>query len=193
MGARSQAEPEGHRGHRRHPPQALHRLHRGRRRPHRDQPADPEAHRRGARAGRQGDPGWELRVPPSRLRAVRRHPGARHPGAGCSRQGPAVRRPGGLRRRDRQRCRPGHVHRRHRQPGGRQAGQLPRHRRRRQRRRHGGRPRGDHQRPRRALHLHQHLRWHHQGRRGGQRDHHGTGPRRHRGPDRDPPRRHQRR
>ena len=57
--------------------QAVHRVHRGRRRPHRDQPADPQAHRRGARPRRQGEPRRQQRVPPPRLRAVRRHPGAR--------------------------------------------------------------------------------------------------------------------
>ena len=69
-------------------------------------------------------------------------------------------------------------HRRHREPGRRQAGQLPRHRRRRQRRRDGRRPRGHQQRPRGEVDLHQHLRRHHQGRRGRQRHRHRHGPRR---------------
>jgi hypothetical protein len=51
-----QAEPGRHRRRRRHPPEAVHGLHRGRRRPDRDQPADPQAHRRGARTRRQGHP-----------------------------------------------------------------------------------------------------------------------------------------
>ena len=92
LGGGGQAQPRRHRGHRRHPPQALHGLHRGRRRPRRDQPADPQAHRRGARPRRQGEPRRQQRVPPPRLRAVRRHPGARRAREGGARQGPPVRR-----------------------------------------------------------------------------------------------------
>ena len=61
------------------------------------------------------------------------------------------------------------------QAGGR-GGQLPRHRRGGQRRRDGRRPRGDQRRPGRPLHLRQHLRGHHPGGRGGQRDHRGHAP-----------------
>ena len=135
---------------------------------------------RGPRPRRQGHPRRQRRVPPPRLRAVRRHPGARRARAGGPREGPAVRRARRLRRRHRQRRRAGHDHRRRRQPGRRQARQLPRHRRRRQRRRHGRRPRGHQQRPQREVDLHQHLRRHHQGRRGRQRHRRGARPGRHR-------------
>ena len=64
---------------------------------------------------------------------------------------------------------PGDEHGRHREPGRRQPGELPRHRRRCQRRRDGRRARRHRERPQRALDLHQHLRRHHQGRRGRQR------------------------
>ena len=110
VGEGGQAQPGGRRRRRRHPAQALPRLHRGRRRPRRDQPADP--HSRPARCTRS-TPRSRLDgnsdVPPPRLRAVRRHAGARRARAGRPREGPAVRRARRVRRRHRQRRRPRHV------------------------------------------------------------------------------------
>ena len=74
LGDRRQAQPRRHRRHRRHPPQALPGLHRGRRRPHRDQPADPQAHRRGARPRREGHARRQLGLPPPGLRGSTRPP-----------------------------------------------------------------------------------------------------------------------
>ena len=76
----------------------------------------------------------------------------------------------------RQRRRPGHEHARRGDTGRRQRGQLPRHRGRGQRRRDGRRPRGDQCRPGGEVHLRQHLRRHHPGRRGGEGHHRGHGP-----------------
>ncbi len=61
-------------GTRRHPRQALRLLHRGRLRPGGDQPADPQADRRGARPRRQGQPRQQRRVPPSRSGRSTRRP-----------------------------------------------------------------------------------------------------------------------
>ena len=85
------------------------RLHRGRRRPAEINPLILTPDGRGARARRQGHPRRQRRVPPPRLRAVRRHAGARRARAGGPREGPAVRRPRRLRRRHRQRRRARHV------------------------------------------------------------------------------------
>ena len=100
----------------------------------------------------------------------------------------------GVGRHHRQRRRPGHEHARRRQPGRRPGRQLPRHRRRRRSAdvmaaaleviNFDQSVQGD---------LHQHLRWHHQGRRrwptASSRRSAGRGQ----GPDRHPPRRHPRR
>ena len=70
-------------------------------------------------------------------------------------------------------------------------GQLPRHRRRGQCRRDGRRPRGHQLRPGRPVHLRQHLRRHHPGRRGGQGRARGARAGGHQVAHRAPPRRHQ--
>ena len=93
--------------------------------------------------------------------------------------------------RERRGARDGDV--RHRARGGRQARELPRHRRRRERAGDGERARGHQQRPVGEGDLHQHLRRDHQGRRGRQRDRAGARSGRHLVADRDPPRRHERR
>ena len=193
VGRGGEAEPAGDRRRGRHPDEALHRVRRRRLRPRRDQPADPHARRQGARARRQGRARRQREVPPSRVGRADRAREARRARTRSGREGPAVRRPRRQRRRDRQRRRPRDGDVRHRQRGRRQARQLPRHRRRRERRGDGERARGHQQRPVGEVDLHQHLRRHHQGRRGRQRHRAGARPGRHRLADRHPPRRHQRR
>ena len=142
------ARPRGHRGRGRHPAQALRGLRRRRRRPLRDQPAHPHHRGPGARARRQGHPRRQLRVPPPRVRAS-----TTRPRSATSARRRRTRRASSTSGLD------GSVGiiangaglamstRRHRQPGRRRAGQLPRHRRRRQRRRDGRCARGHQQRP----------------------------------------------
>ena len=135
------------------------RLHRGRRRPLRDQPADPQAHRRGPRPRRQGHPRRQRRSSATPSTSLRGHPGARRRASrppttrACSTSGldgsvGVIANGAGL----------AMSTRRHRQPGRREAGQLPRHRWRRQRRRDGRGARGHQQRPGGEVDLHQHLR-----------------------------------
>ena len=69
-GGRREDRRRGRRRRGRHARQAVPLLHRGRLRPRRDQPADPAARRRGARARRQGQPRQQRRVPPSRVGRV---------------------------------------------------------------------------------------------------------------------------
>ena len=82
--------PDGARRRGRDPRAAVPLLHRGRLRPGRDQPADPEAHRRGPRPRREGEPRRQRRVPPSRSGTSSRPPrswttGSGWPGRrGCS-------------------------------------------------------------------------------------------------------------
>ena len=186
-------QPGGARRRRRDPRPALPLLHRGRLRPGRDQPADPQAHGRGARPRRQGEPRRQRRVPPSRVGGVQGDRGARRPGApgrdkdlqyiGLEGSVGIIANGAGLAMSTLDVVN---------QVGGRAANFLD----------IGGGANADvmaagargHQLRRvRALDLHQHLRRHHPRRGGGQRHRRGAGTGRPAGADRHPPRRHQRR
>ena len=74
--------------------QPLPLLHRGRRRPGRGQPSGPYDRWPGACPGRQGHPGRQRRLPPSRMGGVRRHRRARRARAPGAPSRSSVRRPG---------------------------------------------------------------------------------------------------
>ena len=80
-GRRGRAGPRGPGRRRRHPVAPLPLLRRRRRRPGRDQPADPHPGRAGPRPRRQGDPGRQRRLSPSRVGRVPRHRRVRRAGA----------------------------------------------------------------------------------------------------------------
>ena len=146
----------------------------------RGEPAGPRPARQGGRARRQGDPGRQRRLPPPRARRpgrrAHREP-ARGQGQGEEPELRQARRRAG--RDHRQRRRPGHVH-----PGRRglrggearrgEAGELPRHRRRRVGEGDGRRPRRHPGRPGRQERLRQRVRRHHRVRRGGDRHRRGA-------------------
>ena len=178
---------------RRHRREALRRVRRLRRDALRGQPADRHAGRRGQGARLEVHGGRQRALPaPGRGRDARRR-GGRSPRAPRAREGRHLRE---ARRRDRhprERCRARHGHARRHRPGRRPAGELLRPGRRRRRPGSRRRARGDHVgRPGRGDPL-QHLRRDHALRRGGARDPGRARPDGHRGPDRRPARRDERR
>jgi succinyl-CoA synthetase beta subunit len=76
-GGRGRTGPRGPGPGGRPAPEALHLLRRGRLRPGRDQPPHPHHRRPGPRPRRQGHPGRQRRLPPSRVGRLRRRRGAR--------------------------------------------------------------------------------------------------------------------
>ena len=171
----------------------LRRLRRVRRRPRRDQPAGGDR-RRPPRGARRQDRARRLgAASPSRPRGdarPQRGGAVRDRGARGRHQLHQARRQHRLHG---QRRRPGDDHHGPRQARRRRAGQLPRHRRRREGR-SGGRGLQDHpRRSERAGHPDQHLRRHHPRRRGGPRHRRGAGAADARRADGGPHRRHERR
>ena len=146
---RAGLDPVARAGRSRGPGQALPVLHRRRRRPRRDQPARAHHRRRGTGARRQGDPRRRRRLPPPRVVRVREHGRADRARAPRQGEGALLHRPRRHGGHHRQRGRARHEHRRRREPGRGQRGQLLGRRGRCRRRGDGERPRGDQPRPER--------------------------------------------
>ena len=183
--------------------EAVGRLRQGGRHARRGQPAGEDARGPGRRARRQGLARRERRVPSPRPRVARRRHRDRPARAQGHGEGPQLRQALRLGRHHRQRRRPRHEHARRRRVRRRgvrrpEAGQLPRHRRRRLGAGHGRRPRDHPGRRRGQGGLRQRLRRHHRVRRGRQRHRAGAADARRQGraghqAARRPPRRQQRR
>ena len=159
--------------------------------PDRDQPADRHLRPQGRRPRLEGDDRRQLALPPPRalraLRQVRRGPA----GGDGEGEGPHLRQARRQHRHPRQRRRALHVDARRRRPGGRQAGQLPRCRRRLEGGSDRRRARGDHLGSERDRDPLQHLRRDHPLRRDRKGDHRGLEADRDHDAGRRPPRRDQ--
>ncbi len=155
-------------------PRPVEGLRRGGRHAGRGQPARPAGRRQARGARRQGLARRERRVPSPRARATSRSGGGRPARGEGQGQGPQLRQARRCRRHHRQRRGPGHVDPRRRrvrrrEARRREAGELPRHRWRRERPGDGRRPRRDPPRPAGQERVRERLRRHHRLRRGRQR------------------------